>query len=429
MTIAKQITMPEWQNKTTDVEATQTAFSSCELSSVENVGTAGAVAVNRRVIMNMLVSSAIAGNSVNIGLAAEASAKSIADARLQELAKLIPEAVAVDKALDAEYAAASIKYNTMAPQRPDRLRWRPTDPVWIGYDMEKLPNNKCRLWCSEIDIRHARREGTKLVSYYQYIGPNGGDENIKDDDFDDSQRPYAPKPHIAHLYEPRVRDEDIKRSAEITAAYDEYKAARAALKAELGIDRLLKLSDDSADKLYSLYREATEIQTTSLEGLQAKAEMLLAYEWRNGIDSDELEVDDMLRSIVTGLLKRSDIPRPSMISAAADAVPDPIFNRIGAHKVANAEYDQALKVIVPGTVDPDPDKEKEFGERERDARWDLTTTVPTTLLGALTVLNYVENVSNGKYSSNGNPDAAFGKDNLMNIIVSTGDCLRNYLGA
>lgn len=377
--------------------------------------------------MNMLVSSAIVGSTVNLGLAPEASASCEADARLKELARLIPEAVEADKALDAKYAAAREEYDALAPQRPAALRWTPTDPVWIGYDMERLPNNKCLLWCSAIDINRARREDTRLVSYYEYVGPEGGDDNIKDDDFDDTQKPYAPKPHIAHLYKPVTRDADVERSKEIIAAYDEHKSACSALEAELGIDRLLELSDDSADRLYSLYREATEIQTASLEGLRAKATILLAYDWRKGIDDEDAEVDDLLRSIVAGLLRQPVGMQQVERVAPSNVGSDPIFGLIEAHKTANTEYDQALKVLVPGTVSPDPEKEKTFGEQESDARWDLTTTVPTTLSGALAVLTYVEDVSNGKYSPNGNPDAAFDEDSLMNVIVSTGDCLKRHL--
>ena len=41
---------------------------------------------------------------------------------------------------------------------------------------------------------------------------------------------------------------------------------------------------------------------------------------------------------------------------------------------------------MPGTFDPDPVKEELYGDRESDARHDLATTIPTTLVGLLAVL-------------------------------------------
>ena len=45
------------------------------------------------------------------------------------------------------------------------------------------------------------------------------------------------------------------------------------------------------------------------------------------------------------------------------------------------------------------------------------------------MLTYVEDVSNGKYSSYGRPDNAFERDDLLNVIVSAQDCLREVPGS
>lgn len=118
---------------------------------------------------------------------------------------------------------------------------------------------------------------------------------------------------------------------------------------------------------------------------------------------------------------------------AAPAVPcvadeaDPIFAAIEVHKRANAEYAEATKELFEDTLSPDPVKEEHFGDLERSACWDLSTTVPTTLAGLLALLTYVEDVGEGKYSSSGRPDNAFGEEELRNVIISARDCLRGQL--
>ncbi|MGL3111927.1 hypothetical protein [Bradyrhizobium sp. BR 1432] len=108
---------------------------------------------------------------------------------------------------------------------------------------------------------------------------------------------------------------------------------------------------------------------------------------------------------------------------AAPSVPcvagedDPIFAAIEKHK-ANAEYAEATKEIFKDTLSPDPVKEEYFGDLERSACSDLSTTTPTTLAGLLALLTYVEEVGEGKYSSSGRLDNAFGEEELRNLIVS-----------
>lgn len=103
---------------------------------------------------------------------------------------------------------------------------------------------------------------------------------------------------------------------------------------------------------------------------------------------------------------------------------DPIFAEIEAHRRASSDYSAAIRDMVPGTLDPDPVKEETAGNREAEARHDLATSVPTTLGGLLAVLNYVEEVSNGKCSESGRPDNAFDREDLMNVLIGAQDCVR-----
>lgn len=118
---------------------------------------------------------------------------------------------------------------------------------------------------------------------------------------------------------------------------------------------------------------------------------------------------------------------------AAPAVPcgavegDPIFAAIEDHKRANAEYAEATKELFEDTLSPDPVKEEHFGDLERSACWDLSNTAPTTLSGLLALLTYVGDVGEGKYSSSGRPDNAFGEEELRNLIISAQECLKANL--
>ncbi|MBB4427978.1 hypothetical protein GGD66_006564 [Bradyrhizobium sp. CIR48] len=55
-------------------------------------------------------------------------------------------------------------------------------------------------------------------------------------------------------------------------------------------------------------------------------------------------------------------------------------------KKASADYSAAIRDLVTGTLDPDPEKEETFGDREAEVRHELATSVPTTLAGLLAVL-------------------------------------------
>jgi hypothetical protein len=106
---------------------------------------------------------------------------------------------------------------------------------------------------------------------------------------------------------------------------------------------------------------------------------------------------------------------------------DPIFEAIEQHKKANADYAEAIREEIGDTLSPDPVKEDHFGDLEREACWNVSTTVPTSLPGLLAVFTYVGDVAEGKYSSSGRPDNAFGEEELRNMIISAQDCLRTHL--
>jgi hypothetical protein len=106
---------------------------------------------------------------------------------------------------------------------------------------------------------------------------------------------------------------------------------------------------------------------------------------------------------------------------------DPIFALIEKHKEANAEFYDALE-IVPGTHSPDPEKERFYGDREYEARYELTATTPTTLKGLLAVLSYVnDGLCDGRDTPSGKPDECFDDDQLMNLLVGAQECTQANL--
>jgi hypothetical protein len=138
------------------------------------------------------------------------------------------------------------------------------------------------------------------------------------------------------------------------------------------------------------------------------------------------------------VLALATIPPAPAIAAPASALDpanaspvsaDPIFDLIEGHKKANAEYAAALSdaALDEGQLSPDPEKEEHYSQREDSARWDLATTVPTTLQGLLAVICYVEEMTEGKHSACGRPDQPFAEDDLMNLVITAGDCLRAHL--
>jgi hypothetical protein len=102
--------------------------------------------------------------------------------------------------------------------------------------------------------------------------------------------------------------------------------------------------------------------------------------------------------------------------------PDLIFKMIEDHKKVAAEYEAICRDVVPGTCVPDPEKEFEISAIEAEARHELACTSATSLTGLLAVLNYV-----GKFTDAGVPNSAFDQDDLMNVIISARDTVRDQL--
>jgi hypothetical protein len=107
---------------------------------------------------------------------------------------------------------------------------------------------------------------------------------------------------------------------------------------------------------------------------------------------------------------------------------DPIYLAIEQHRNAALEFSQALKPLARNNGDPDPKKEKKYGDRENEAIDRLTATAPTTLKGLLALVSYVNGVAGGKFSS-GRRDNTFDEpESLYGVLASAEKILSEQIG-
>lgn len=100
---------------------------------------------------------------------------------------------------------------------------------------------------------------------------------------------------------------------------------------------------------------------------------------------------------------------------------DPVFAAIAKHRKANLEFYASL-VVAPSTLNPDPNLEEEFGELERDARLELTGTVPTSMAGLAAMFEYINDVSTGK--ATGKADCCFAEEELLDVALNAHEFLQ-----
>jgi hypothetical protein len=96
------------------------------------------------------------------------------------------------------------------------------------------------------------------------------------------------------------------------------------------------------------------------------------------------------RDVLAGIATAPALSAPAL---ALMSGPDPIFAAIERHKARNAAFSNALQG-EPETASPEHDEwlrgEAAAGDAEREASAEMVATVPTTLVGLLASLLYVE---------------------------------------
>jgi hypothetical protein len=107
---------------------------------------------------------------------------------------------------------------------------------------------------------------------------------------------------------------------------------------------------------------------------------------------------------------------------------DPVFAAIEKHRIAMTEYYKALKPLARNNGEPDPRKEKKYGEREIRAIDRLTSTAPTTLQGLLALVTYINGVSNGEFSSGKHDNSFDESESLYSVLANAEKVLAEQIG-
>src|ERR1700735_4019586 len=121
-------------------------------------------------------------------------------------------------------------------------------------------------------------------------------------------------------------------------------------------------------------------------------------------------------------------PKTTIEGVPLDSAGDEIFRLITEHKRASAEFAYAVSDanLLPGQISPDPDVEDHYSGLEEEARYALLETIPSSLPGAIALLDYVEGLGTGRSNPRGLSDNAF-DDNLLDVISSALECLRDHV--
>lgn len=245
--------------------------------------------------MNMMVSAAA---MTTVSKQVEASPID-QDAELiglsEGLIALIPTYEAAARRADELYDQLHIQM----PVRDDILRWRIADPV--SYEMEDLPNGKVRLWCSLRDIERQRR--VRQMNW-EFIGTDEQAAAITGDEsqFDGTN----PRSHIAHLYRGTPNKRGQTRLNKLIAALDQRKDTEEALRRRLGLVDAIQAADKVSEPLFEMLDRIEVIQPTSIDGVRAKAKVLVKWHWRDDSrEQAQASEDILMHSIVDALASHS----------------------------------------------------------------------------------------------------------------------------
>lgn len=275
-------------------DACQASPDPIEPQQVQSTSTsrAGQAVLSRRSLMNMMVS---AGAITVAAPGAQASGVS-PDAELIELAQQLMDRLPDHKASIKRSDELWAEFDARQPSRSDVLRWRIGDDV--GYEMEGLTNDKCRLWCDRGEIYSLRG-----VCQYDWCLPEHNQAAFDALPEDDQLRHLgAPKPHVQHLFSKKPSKRKQNRINKLIAALDEYDAACEALKLELGIPDAEDLVEELWEPITDIVERMNAIEPTTLAGFQAKAKLLFHYYWDEDESRDFKTVVELVKGLVVAPL-------------------------------------------------------------------------------------------------------------------------------
>ena len=115
------------------------------------------------------------------------------------------------------------------------------------------------------------------------------------------------------------------------------------------------------------------------------------------------------------------------LNTSENNITDPVYAAIEKHRRAMREFAEVLRVLVPGTLSPDPKKADKYGNREIRATDRLVSTVPITMHGLLALVTYVNSVSDGRDRVDGRHDNCF-DESLHDVLAIAERFLAEQIG-
>jgi len=354
--------------------------------------------------MNMMLKSTTAVALVGYSAApADAVSTNHPDAELIAMAR---QAISIGRQADEignRVGDLAQDYHARKPTRPDALRWHPTDPV--GYEMEQTAPGRGHCWCNSEQIEERRNTP---CTREEFVGIQEDWETLPFD--------APPSPEQRERFYAQVPNErDQKRFDQILAAHDAYNAELDALRHEIGLDVAEVRFDQLSEQSLDLEREVIGRQAKTLNGLRAKAEMLI-YNWGDNLPSgpDDGLVENVMASIVTDLCNFTgvravapDIADAAVMIRDGRLETDPIFVAIDAHRRAWADFSAVCSELsnrVPADKQADAEVTR-LNEAIDDAAGKLLDVIPTTIAGASALLAYAaEHASGGNMWPDGYVD-------------------------
>lgn len=239
--------------------------------------------LNRRTIMNMLVSATAIAGAVRT-TAAVASVGSGDDAELVRLAAEISQLCVQEKSASAECARCYDIFKALEPEKPRALLWRIGDPVGhTDVDSIKLPNGSLLLWC---DFPQIRKLAQRKEPFRQWFF-DGTDDDWKKFRSMFGRNFQEPPKGYEHLFRSFPDDRRQERAAELVSAFNDWDA-----KCDRALDQSGSTAAEEAfervgRKMSDAYKRMLELRPTTLEGYRALAQAMVENCWGGTIEAGD----------------------------------------------------------------------------------------------------------------------------------------------
>jgi hypothetical protein len=187
------------------------------------------------------------------------------------------------------------EYEAFAPERPEVLRWRLSDPAG---PMGPADPASTRRWCHPFWVQQLR--GVEQRRYW-FVGTDEEARTIKGTEFEWGGRPDK---SIAHLYRSEPDPRKQRRADELLAAQDAFEAADKAALEATGHTAASEVLQAITDEMVEIFDRMADLEASSLEGLRALAIAHVCMSLEGKIEAagsiDDLMIGKILSSL-TGM--------------------------------------------------------------------------------------------------------------------------------